>query len=76
MKGEHQRNVAPDGCCVAGAVQQLYAILLGSARQCPLFPKRIGWTVELNDVHVGGVFYTTVFARLHKYEVFVACPLF
>ena len=28
--------------------------------------------MQLNDVDVGRILYTTVFARLHKYKVFVA----
>jgi hypothetical protein len=54
-------------------MQQLYAILLSCTRQCPLFPERVGGTMYLNDVDVGGILHTTVLARLDEDIVFVAC---
>jgi hypothetical protein len=52
-------------------VEQLYAIPLGSAWQCPLFPERVGGTAQLDDVYVGRVLHTTVFARLDEDVVLV-----
>jgi hypothetical protein len=52
-------------------VEQFYAILLGSTGQCPLFPKRVGGTVQFYNVDVGGILYTTVLTRFDEDEELV-----
>ena len=71
MQRQYYRNIAPDGGSIAGAMQYLYAIFLGSSWQCPLFPQRIGWAIQFYNVYVFTTLYTMVFSWFYKHIVFI-----